>query len=260
LSKSSRNVHSLRHKLEVNNLTTNTSSKAFLLIASLWLSVLNPFSSEIAFSKEFKRSHFKLNQTEAPKVGQPDSDRKNSSNVGEWLSGERIVFITGEIDAAMAESVIAQLLYLDSQAPGKDIYLYINSGGGSITAGLAIYDTMRALRSNVVTVSLGEASSMASLLLAGGTQGKRLALPNSRIMIHQPLGGTSGQASEIAIEAKEILYLRSRLNQLLAESTGQPLKKIEGNTDRNLYMSADQAKAYGIIDKVVNKLPSASQP
>ena len=160
----------------------------------------------------------------------------------------------------MAEHVVSQLLYLDSQAPGKDIYLYITSGGGDIKPGLAIYDTMRALRSNVVTVSLGEASSMASFLLAGGTRGKRLALPNSRIMIHQPLGGTWGQASEIAIAAKEILYLRSLLNRLLAEFTGQPLKRIEVDSDRDFFMSAEQAKAYGIIDKVINKLPSASHP
>lgn len=160
----------------------------------------------------------------------------------------------------MAENIIAQLLFLDAQAPGKDIYLYINSSGGDITAGLAMYDTMRSLRSNVVTVSLGEASSMASLLLAGGTKGKRFALPNSRIMIHQPLGGTWGQASEIAIAAKEILYLRSVLNRLLAESTGQPLKRIEVDSDRDFYLSAEQAKAYGIIDKVVSKLPSASRP
>jgi ATP-dependent Clp protease protease subunit len=160
----------------------------------------------------------------------------------------------------MAESVVSQLLYLDSQAPEKDIYLYINSGGGGINAGLAIYDTMRSLRSQVVTVSLGEASSMASFLLAGGTKGKRLALPNSRIMIHQPLGGANGQASDLAIVAKEILYLRSLLNRLLAEFTGQPLKRIEADTDRDFYMSAEEAKAYGIIDKVLSKLPSRSYP
>ena len=230
-----------------------------MLIASLLIGILSPLSSEIAFGKDFKRSQPRLNQTEVPKVAQSESDR-NTSTIDEWLSEERIVFVTGEIAHEMAESVIAQLLYLDSQAPGKDIYLYINSNGGDINAGLSMYDTMRSLRSNVVTVSLGEASSMASLLLAGGTQGKRLALPNSRIMIHQPLGGTWGQASEIAIATKEILYLRSVLNRLLAESTGQPLKRIEVDTDRDFYLSAEQAKAYGIIDKVINKLPSASRP
>ncbi len=241
-------------------MTTHTSAKAFLLTASLILSVLHPLSPEAAFGKNFKRSQPRRNQTETPKAAPSESDRKTSEGVGEWLSGERIVFISGEIAAEMAENVIAQLLYLDSQAPGKDIYLYINSGGGDVTAGLAMYDTMRSLRSNVVTVSVGEASSMASLLLAGGTRGKRLSLPHSRIMIHQPLGGTWGQASDVAIAAKEILYLRSLLNRLLAESTGQPLKRIEVDTDRDFYMSAEEAKAYGIVDKVVNKLPSASHP
>ncbi len=231
-----------------------------MLITSLLIGILNPLSSEIAFGKNLKRSPPRLNQTEAPKAVTSASDRKPSTSIGEWLSDERIVFVSGEIAADMAENIIAQLLFLDAQAPGKDIYLYINSSGGDITAGLAMYDTMRSLRSNVVTVSLGEASSMASLLLAGGTKGKRFALPNSRIMIHQPLGGTWGQASEIAIAAKEILYLRSVLNRLLAESTGQPLKRIEVDSDRDFYLSAEQAKAYGIIDKVVSKLPSASRP
>jgi len=234
--------------------------KLFLLSASLFIGVLTPFRSEVAFGKNFQRSQPKLNQTEIPKAAPSDSDRNNTLGVDEWISNERIVFISGEINAEMAEHVVSQLLYLDSQAPGKDIYLYITSGGGDIKPGLAIYDTMRALRSNVVTVSLGEASSMASFLLAGGTRGKRLALPNSRIMIHQPLGGTWGQASEIAIAAKEILYLRSLLNRLLAEFTGQPLKRIEVDSDRDFFMSAEQAKAYGIIDKVINKLPSASHP
>ena len=234
--------------------------KLFLLSASLFIGVLTPFRSEVAFGKKFQRSQPKLNQTEIPKAAPSDSDRNNTLGVDEWISNERIVFISGEINAEMAEHVVSQLLYLDSQAPGKDIYLYITSGGGDIKPGLAIYDTMRALRSNVVTVSLGEASSMASFLLAGGTRGKRLALPNSRIMIHQPLGGTWGQASEIAIAAKEILYLRSLLNRLLAEFTGQPLKRIEVDSDRDFFMSAEQAKAYGIIDKVINKLPSASHP
>jgi len=234
--------------------------KLFLLSASLFIGVLTPFRSEVAFGKNFQRSQPKLNQTEIPKAAPSDSDRGANRSVDEWLSSERIVFISGEINAEMAEHVVSQLLYLDSQAPGKDIYLYITSGGGDIKPGLAIYDTMRALRSNVVTVSLGEASSMASFLLAGGTRGKRLALPNSRIMIHQPLGGTWGQASEIAIAAKEILYLRSLLNRLLAEFTGQPLKRIEVDSDRDFFMSAEQAKAYGIIDKVINKLPSASHP
>ncbi|MBM0741841.1 ATP-dependent Clp protease proteolytic subunit [Phormidium sp. CLA17] len=201
-----------------------------------------------------------MNQTETPKAAPSESDRDTSASVDEWLSDERIVFVSGEIVPEMAEAVIAQLLYFDSQAPGKDIYLYINSSGGEVTAGLSMYDTMRSLRSNVVTVCLGEASSMASILLAGGTKGKRLALPNSRIMIHQPSTGVQGLASDIAIEAKEILYLRGVLNRLLVESTGQPLKRIETDTDRDFFMSAEQAKAYGIIDQVIKKLPSASHP
>jgi ATP-dependent Clp protease protease subunit len=241
-------------------LTTQTRSKAVLLVTSLFIGIIISLNPEVTFGKNFQRSQPKLNQTEAPKAGQSESDRKPSTSVDEWISNERIVFVTGVIAPEMAEHVVAQLLYLDSQAPGKDIYLYINSVGGDITAGLAIHDTIRSLRSNVVTVCLGEASFMASFLLASGTKGKRLALPNTRILIHQPLGGTWGQASEIAIEAKEILYLRSLLNRLLAEFTGQSLKRIEVDTDRNFYMSAEQAKAYGIVDKVINQLPSTSRP
>jgi len=160
----------------------------------------------------------------------------------------------------VAEATIFQLIYLDHQAPGKEIYLYLNSPGGEIASGLAIYDTLRSLRSPLVTVSLGESSSMASLLLAAGTKGKRFALSNTRIMIHQPLDGVEGQASDLAIRAKEILYLKSLLNRLLAELTGQPLKRIEVDTDRDFYLSAQEAKAYGLVDQVVNHLPSGSYP
>ncbi|PZV13227.1 MAG: ATP-dependent Clp protease proteolytic subunit [Leptolyngbya sp.] len=222
--------------------------------------MLNPLSSEVGFGKDFQRSPLKLNQTDVPKAAQSESGRGASTSVDEWLSNERIVFVSGEITPEMAEHAVSQLLYLDSQAPKKDIYLYINSSGGEVTAGLSMYDTMHALRSNVVTVCLGEASSMASILLSGGTKGKRLSLPNSRIMIHQPSTGVQGLASDIAIGAKEILYLRSVLNRLLVESTGQSLKRIETDTDRDFFMSAEEAKAYGIVDKVINKLPSASHP
>lgn len=244
----------------VDNLIAKTSSRAFLLVASLLIGILNPLSSEVVLGKSFQRSQPKLNQTDVPKAAPSESDRSNTVDVDGWIANERIIFLSGRIDAEMAERVISQLLYLDSQAPQKDIYLYINSGGGEISSGLAIYDTMRALRSNVVTVCLGEASSMASILLVSGTKGKRLSLPNSRIMIHQPLFGVDGQASDLAIAAKEILYLRSLLNRLLAEFTGQLLKRIEVDTDRDFYMSAEEAKAYGIVDKVINKLPSASHP
>jgi ATP-dependent Clp protease protease subunit len=242
-----------------NHLITQASSKTFLLIISVVIGIIPALNPEVAFAKNFKRSQPKLNQTEAPKASPSDRDRDAPVGVGDWLSQERIIFLSGKITPELAEGVVSQLLYLDAQAPGKDIYLYINSGGGEINAGLAIYDTMRALRSNVVTVCLGEASSMASLLLAGGTKGKRLALPNSRIMIHQPLYGVDGQASDLAIAAKEILYLKGLLNRLLAEFTGQPLKRIEIDTDRDFFMSVEQAKAYGLIDQVITKLP-ASRP
>lgn len=180
--------------------------------------------------------------------------------LSEWLDQERVVFITGEIDPNLAELVISRMLYLDHKASGKPIYLYINSPGGDITAGLAIYDAIRSLQSEVVTVGLGEVSSMASLLLASGTKGKRVALPSTRIMIHQPWSGVTGQASDIAIEAKEILYHRSVLNRMLSELTGQPLKRIEVDTDRDFYMSAQEAKAYGIVDQTINHLPSTTRP
>ncbi|XHX77742.1 MAG: ATP-dependent Clp protease proteolytic subunit [Stenomitos frigidus ULC029] len=180
--------------------------------------------------------------------------------MSDWLLSERVILLSKEIDDEVAEAIIPQLLYLDRKAPGKDIYLYINSPGGYITAGMAIYDAMRSLKSDVVTVSMGQSSSMASMLLAGGTKGKRFALPNSRIMIHQPLGGVDGQATDVAIEAKEILYQKKRLNDLLAQFTGQPLKRIDVDTDRNFYMSAQEAKAYGIVDKVITQLPSSSRP
>jgi len=180
-----------------------------------------------------------------------------------WLLKERIVFLSSEIDGALAEKVMTQLLYLDAIAPGKDIYLYLNSPGGEIPAGMAIYDTLRSLRSDVVTVSIGSSMSMASLLLAAGTKGKRLALPNTRIMIHQPLLPRvyiTGQASEVAIEAKELLYLKRKLGQLMADLTGQPLSRIEADSDRDFYLSAQEAKAYGLVDRVVHQLPSASRP
>lgn len=202
------------------------------------------------------------NGQQVPRLAEADtsSSAEDDMGVDAWLLKERIIYISGEITAELAGTVTSQLLYLNAQAPERDIYLYINSVGGEITAGLAIYDTMRSLRSNVVTVCLGEASSMASILLAGGTRGKRVALANSRVMIHQPMSGVAGQASDIAIEAKEIIYLRNLLNRLLAELTGQPLKRIELDTDRDFFMSAQEARTYGIVDQIVNRLPSSSYP
>jgi len=169
------------------------------------------------------------------------------------LLKDRIIFIGGPIDDHVANLVIAQLLFLESEDPDKDINLYINSPGGVVSSGLAIYDTIQYIKADVSTICVGMAASMGALLLSAGTKGKRFALPNSRIMIHQPLGGAQGQASQIEIQAKEILYLRARINQILHEHTGQPLDKIERDTDRDYYMSADEAAEYGLIDGVLNK-------
>ncbi|MBA2748093.1 MAG: ATP-dependent Clp protease proteolytic subunit [Tatlockia sp.] len=172
-------------------------------------------------------------------------------NIYERLSLERIIFLSGEVSDGMANSIIARLLYLDSEDQSKDIFIYINSPGGSVTAGLAIYDTMQHIKSNIVTICVGMAASMGSFLLAAGTKGKRLSLPHARIMIHQPAGGAQGQATDIEIEAREILRLRHQLNQMLADRTSQPLAKIEKDTDRDYFMSAAEAKEYGLIDRVI---------
>ncbi|NOZ56913.1 MAG: ATP-dependent Clp endopeptidase proteolytic subunit ClpP [Calditrichaeota bacterium] len=167
------------------------------------------------------------------------------------LLKERIIFIGTAIDDAVASLVIAQMLFLEAEDPEKDIYLYLNTPGGYVTSGLAIYDTMQYIRPDVATICMGQASSMGALLLAAGAPGKRSALPHSRIMIHQPLGGAQGQATDIEIHAREILTLRDRLNQILSEHTGQPIEKIAKDTDRNFFMSAEEAKEYGIIDEVL---------
>jgi ATP-dependent Clp protease protease subunit len=162
------------------------------------------------------------------------------------------VFVSGIIDDNLANSVVAQLLHLEGEDPERDIYMYINSPGGIISSGLAIYDTMQYIKPKVSTICIGQAASMAAVLLAAGSPGKRTALPNSRIMIHQPLGGFEGQASDIEIQAKEILYLRERMNQILHSHTGQDIKKIREDTERNYYMDAMEAKNYGIIDEVID--------
>lgn len=168
------------------------------------------------------------------------------------LSLERIIFLSQEVDDSIANQIVAAMLYLDSEDPGKPISLYINSPGGSVTAGMAIYDTMQHIKSEVVTICVGLAASMGAFLLASGTKGKRIALPHARIMIHQPLGGTGrAQATDIEIEAKEILRIRQQLNGILADRTGQSLEKIQKDTDRDYFMSAQEAKEYGLIDKVI---------
>jgi ATP-dependent Clp protease protease subunit len=169
------------------------------------------------------------------------------------LLKERVVFLVGEVNDQTANLVIAQLLFLESENPEKDISLYINSPGGSVSAGLAIYDTMQFIKPDVSTLCMGMAASMGAFLLAAGTKGKRFSLPNSRVMIHQPLGGARGQASDIEIQAREILYLRERLNKILSDRTGQTIETIAKDTDRDNFMSGEQAKEYGIIDQVIEK-------
>ncbi len=169
------------------------------------------------------------------------------------LLRERIIFLGTGINDQVSDSLVAQLLFLEAEDPEKDIQIYINSPGGSVTAGMAIYDTMQQISPDVVTICFGVAASMGAFLLSGGTKGKRLALPNSRIMIHQPLGGAQGQAVEIAIQAKEILFLKKTLNSLLAEHTGQPLDKVNEDTERDYFLSPAEAVEYGLIDKVIKK-------
>ena len=169
------------------------------------------------------------------------------------LLKERIIFLGSAIDDAVASLAIAQLLFLEAEDPEKDVYMYINSPGGYVSAGLAIYDTMQYIKPDVATICMGQASSMGALLLAAGAKGKRAALPHSRVMIHQPLGGAQGQASDIEIQAKEILTLRGKLNEILVHHTNQPVEKIEADTDRNYFMSAEEAKEYGIIDEIMDR-------
>ncbi|HSQ59827.1 MAG TPA: ATP-dependent Clp endopeptidase proteolytic subunit ClpP [Acidobacteriota bacterium] len=176
------------------------------------------------------------------------------------LLKDRIVFIGTPIDDSIANLVIAQLLFLEAEDPDRDINLYINSPGGVVTSGLAIYDTMQFIKPDVATICMGQAASMGALLLCAGAAGKRSALPHSRVMIHQPLGGSSGQATDIEIYTKEILTIRTELNKILVRHTGQPLEKIEHDTDRNYFLSAEEARAYKIVDKVITKPDTATKP
>ncbi|MBD0305199.1 MAG: ATP-dependent Clp endopeptidase proteolytic subunit ClpP [Nitrospiraceae bacterium] len=173
------------------------------------------------------------------------------------LLKDRIIFLGAPIDDVFANLIIAQLLFLEAEDPEKDVNLYINSPGGSVTAGLGIYDTMQYVKPSINTICLGQAASMGALLLAAGTKGKRFALPNARVMIHQPMGGFQGQATEIDIHAREILKIRERLNEILAKHTGQPLDKIALDTERDYFMSGEEAKKYGLIDEVISRPPKA---
>ncbi|NLG85453.1 MAG: ATP-dependent Clp endopeptidase proteolytic subunit ClpP [Firmicutes bacterium] len=192
-----------------------------------------------------------------PIVGEQTNRGERAYDIFSRLLKERIVFIGGEIDGNLANLVIAQLLFLESEDPSKDIYLYINSPGGDIYSGLAIYDTMQYVRPEVATICTGIAASMAAILLAAGAKGKRSCLPYSRVMIHQPWGRAQGQATDIEIEARQILELRDLTNRILAEHTGQPVEKIAKDVERNYWMSAEEAKAYGLIDNIMAKRPAA---
>ena len=188
-----------------------------------------------------------------PMVVEQTSRGERSYDIYSRLLKERVIFLVGEIDDYVANVVIAQMLFLESENPEKDISLYINSPGGAVTAGLAMYDTMQFIKPDVSTICLGQASSAGSLLLMAGAKGKRYSLPNSRVMIHQPSGGMRGQATDIEIHAREILYLRQRLNQIYADHTGQPLEQIERDMERDRFMSAVQAQEYGLIDHVLDR-------
>lgn len=186
-----------------------------------------------------------------PYVIEKSGRGERSYDIYSRLLKDRIIMLSGEVNDQVASTIVAQMLFLEAEDPEKDIYFYINSPGGVITAGMAIYDTMHYIRSNVVTICIGQAASMGAFLLSSGQKGKRFALPHARIMIHQPLGGAQGQATDIEIQAKEILRMKAELNKLLAEQTGQSIKRLEKDTDRDNFMSAQEAVDYGIIDEVL---------
>ncbi|AGF53158.1 ATP-dependent Clp protease proteolytic subunit [Synechocystis sp. PCC 6803] len=201
-------------------------------------------------------------QSVVPMVVEQSGMGERAFDIYSRLLRERIIFLGTPVDDQVADSIVAQLLFLDAEDPEKDIQLYINSPGGSVYAGLAIYDTMQQIRPDVVTICFGLAASMGAFLLSGGCKGKRMALPSSRIMIHQPLGGAQGQAVEIEIQAREILYIKDRLNTMLVEHTGQPMEKLQEDTERDFFMSAEEAKEYGLIDQVISRpnLPDPTTP
>jgi ATP-dependent Clp protease protease subunit len=190
-----------------------------------------------------------------PTVIEQSARGERAFDIYSRLLRDRIIFLGTQVDDDISNLIVAQMLYLESEDPEKDIYLYINSPGGSVYAGMAIYDTMQHIQPDVSTICIGLAASMGAFLLAGGTKGKRIALPHARIMIHQPLGGAQGPATDIEIQAKEILYIKNSLNSLLAQHTGQPLERIERDTDRDNFMTPEQAKDYGLIDQVISKRP-----
>jgi ATP-dependent Clp protease, protease subunit len=195
-----------------------------------------------------------------PIVVEQDTRGERAYDIYSRLLKDRIIFLGGPIDDHVANLMIAQLLFLEAEDPDKDIHMYVNSPGGVVTSGLAIYDTMQYIKPNISTLCLGQASSMAALLLAAGAKGMRYALPHSRILIHQPLGGVQGQATDVGIQAREILRMREELNQILVKHTGQTLEKIDADTDRDFYMTGEQARAYGIVDSVIAKREEFPKP
>ena len=195
-----------------------------------------------------------------PMVVDQTANGERSYDIYSRLLEDRIIFLSGEINDQVANSIVAQLIYLEGKNPDKDIYLYINSPGGSVSAGLAIYDTMNYIKCDVSTTCVGLAASMGAFLLSSGAKGKRFALPNSEIMIHQPLGGAQGQASDIQIQAKQIQKIKAKINEIISKNTGKSLKEVEKDTDRDYYMTADEALAYGLIDKVYVKRGVEKKP
>jgi ATP-dependent Clp protease, protease subunit len=212
-----------------------------------------------SYDMDSMNNRLSLIQNYVPVVIEQSSRGERSFDIFSRLLRERIVFLGTPVDDMVANLIVAQLLLLDSENPEKDIMLYINSPGGSVTAGLAIYDTMQHIRADVATICLGQAASMGAFLLSSGAKGKRMALPNSRILIHQPLGGAQGQATDIEIQAAEINRMKRMLNDVLASNTGQPLKKIEKDTDRDYIMSAEEGVAYGMVDKVITRVEEAKK-
>jgi ATP-dependent Clp protease protease subunit len=234
------------------------------------MAVTGLWHSQVGYSSGIKRPQIDPKYTEkrmsamdiqglgmVPMVIEQSGRGERAYDIYSRLLKERVIFLVGPVNDQSANLVVAQLLFLESENPDKDISFYINSPGGSVSAGMAIFDTMNFIKSDVSTLCIGMAASMGAFLLSAGAKGKRFALPNSKIMIHQPLGGTQGQATEIEIHAREILKTRDQLNKILAERTGQPLEKIERDTERDYYLSAAESAEYGLIDKVIDKRPGA---
>ena len=213
--------------------------------------MINSIAKHFIANSNIQKNINLISNSSLPTVIEQSGRGERAFDIYSRLLRERIIFLGTEINDQVSDSLVAQLLFLEAEDPSKDIQIYINSPGGSVTAGLAIYDTMQQISPDIVTICFGVAASMGAFLLSGGTKGKRLALPNSRIMIHQPLGGAQGQAVEIEIQAKEILYLKKTLNNLLCEHTGQPLEKIVEDTERDYFLSPSEAVNYGLIDKVI---------